>query len=155
MPRQIAKTGSVFLIPLDDGTAMLAQIVEIVPQVLNSITIAVFDRQIVDLNSLPKLVSLENEKIISCQFVTRDLFSNGVWRQIARVPVDISGDRLPYRDTEKNRWIGAKVIGSGIIRSFLSAYQGLRPWNEMLDPGYYTKLLLPGVPVPSTATTSK
>jgi uncharacterized spore protein YtfJ len=36
MPRQIAKTGSVFLIPLDDGTAMLAQIVEIVPQVLNS-----------------------------------------------------------------------------------------------------------------------
>lgn len=153
MPRQVATVGSAFLIPLDDGSASLAQIVEIVPDVLNSITIAMFDRRIIELNSMPKLVSLQNERLVSCQFVTRDLFSNGVWLQIARVPVDISCDRLPYRDTEKHRWIGAKMIGSGNIRKFLSAYHGLRPWNEMLDPDYYSKLLLPGIPVPLTVTT--
>ncbi len=44
-----------------------------------------------------------------------------------------------------NGWIGAKVIGSGIIASFLSAFYNLRDWTEMKDPEYYTKLLRPGV----------
>lgn len=63
MPRQVATVGSAFLIPLDDGSASLAQIVEIVPEVFYSITIAMFDRRIIELNSMPKLVSLQNERL--------------------------------------------------------------------------------------------
>lgn len=39
---------------------------------------------------------------------------------------------------------------AGMSRFLLSAYHGLRPWDEMFNPRYYERALLPGVPVPPT-----
>ena len=44
----------------------------------------------------------------------------------------------------KDGWIGAEIIGSGNINTFISAFYGLRDWNEMYDDDYYQKLLLAG-----------
>lgn len=82
---------------------------------------------------------------VAIQFVTKDLFTNGSWPRVGNEEVLVSENQLPYRDAQNNGWVGAKIIGSGIIRKFLSAFYGLRSWNEMHDPYYYEKLLLSGV----------
>lgn len=141
MPKQIAKVGDVFWVSIEDGTYVLGQIVEIEKEVLNSITCAFFD---VKKNS-PENESLDLSTPISIQFVTKDLFNNGTWQRTTCESVLIPENELPYRDTIKEGWVGAKVIGSGIICKFLSAFYGLRAWDEMHDPNYYQNLLLPGV----------
>jgi len=141
MAKQIAKIGDVFKVPLEDGSFVSGQIVEIQKEVLNSITCAFFDSRT---DTLPG-TDLEKHKLISVQFVTKDLFNSGKWERIENNKVTLSTKLLPYRETKKKGWVGAKVIGSGIIEMFLNAFYGLRPWDEMKDSEYYQKLLLPGV----------
>lgn len=127
--------------PLEDGSFAMGQIVEIQKEVLNSITCAFFDLR----TNTQSDIKLEKHKPISVQFVTKDLFNSGNWERIENSKVTVSNKLLPYRETKKKGWVGAKVIGSGIIEMFLNAFYGLRPWDEMKDPEYYKKLLLPGV----------
>ena len=141
MPRQIAKVGDVFWVPIEDGTFVLGQVVEIQKEVLNSITCAFFNVR----QASQEIEAQDLTAPISIQFVTKDLFSKGTWQRTGNEPVLISEGELPYRDTENEGWVGAKVIGSGIITMFLSAFFELRPWDEMHDPNYYQNLLLPGV----------
>ena len=137
MTKQIANIGDVFEVPLDDKSSVLGQIVEIEKEVLNCITCVFFySRNEKSINTL---------KPISIQFVTKDLFNSGKWKRIGNEKVQIPETSLPYRETKENGWVGAKVIGSGIIVKFLSAFYGQRQWNEMKDPNYYNNLLLPGV----------
>ena len=139
--RQIAKVGDVFWVPLEDESVVLGQVVEIQPEALNSITCAFFDCR----RELTKKAEPDFSNAISVQFVTKDLFASGHWQRQANMPVQIPTNIFPYRETEPDGWIGAKIIGSGIIRMFLSAFYGLRDWTEMHDPGYYQNLLLAGV----------
>jgi hypothetical protein len=141
MPKQQPKLGDVFWVPIEDGSFVLGQIVEIEPEVLNSITCAFFNCRS---SSGEKQTPLFSQPI-SIQFVTRDLFSSGKWKRQANQPVQISPASLPYREAKAREWVGAKVIGSGIITMFLAAFYGLRSWEEMKDPRYYQNLLLPGV----------
>ena len=138
MPKQIAKIGDVFWVPIDDGSMVLGQVVEINREVLNSITCAFYDVR-------KGSGAFNFSKPVSVQFVTKDLFNKGVWARDSNTPIQIGSDLLPYRETAQNGWVGAKVIGSGIMENFLSAFFGLRSWSEMHDPNYYEKLLLPGV----------
>lgn len=139
MPRQIAKVGDVFWVPIDDGSFVLGQIVEIQKEALNSITCAFFKVR----SDVPREINCIPKAPLSVQFVTKDLFNNGNWQRVGNQGVMINRELLPYRETEKSGWIGAKIIGSGIIRSFLSAYYGLRDWHEMHETDYYQSLLIP------------
>ena len=141
MARQIARVGDTFWVPLEDGTHSLGQIVEIQPAVLNSITCAFFDCR----QPQPTPVSLSSRPLITVQFVTGHLFRSGAWMRVENCPVTVEPHELPYRDTESRGWVGAKVVGSGLILEFLSAYYGLRSWREMHDPDYFQKLLRPGI----------
>ncbi len=141
MPRQIAKVGDVFWVPIDDGTFVLGQIVEIEKMALNSITCAFYDcRRAPNEEPLPVF-----SKLISIQFVTKDLFNSGEWARQCNLPIYVQPSQLPYRETKSKGWVGVKIIGSGIIRMFLSAFYGLRNWQEMKDPDYYQNLLLKDV----------
>ena len=141
MQKQVPNLGDVFWVPIEDGTLVLGQIVEIEKEVLNSITCAFFDCRRPPGGEMP----LEFSRPISVQFVTRDLFLSGRWQREANHPVHVSKAALPYRETKAREWVGAKVVGSGIISKFLSAFYGLRNWAEMKDPAYYEALLLAGV----------
>jgi len=151
MARQIPKVGDVFLVPLEDGSYCVGQVLETDPILMNSITCAFFDARSegddVDISDLELLEG----SAIACQFVTRDLFNRGVWKRIGNANTSIPTRLLPYRETQKEGWVGAKVIGSGIIASFLNAYYGLGDWNEMKDPDYYAKLLIKGRKKPNHA----
>jgi len=139
--RQVAKVGDLFWVPIEDKSFVLGQVVEIQKEVLNSITCAFFDVN----ERFLELKDFDLSSPISIQFVTKDLFNNGTWQRITNRKVYFKEEIFPYRKTMSNGWIGAKVIGSGNIRKFLSAFYGLRPWDEMHDPNYYQKLLLPDI----------
>lgn len=139
--------GDVFAVPLEDGSFTLGQVVETDPILMNSITCVFYDARVHELED-NKVASLDDSNPIACQFVTRDQFNKGKWRRVSQLESNFPPEQYPYRETRKNGWKGAKVIGSGIVNKFLSAYYGLRDWEEMKDPKYYSALLLPGVSRP-------
>ena len=145
MPKQSAAVGDVFVVPLEDGTFGVGQVLEIAPSVLkNCFSCAFFE---IRLSSEPgKLSSLDltERSALAYQFVTLDLFDSGIWKRVGNVAPRIPDDVLPHRGGKDIGWVGTKVIGSGIIRMLLNAYFGLRPWSEMHDPTYYDKLLIAG-----------
>ncbi|NMP31520.1 hypothetical protein HII17_08095 [Thalassotalea sp. M1531] len=141
MPRQKIKVGDVFWVPIEDGSFVLGQIVEEQKEVLNSITCVFFDCRVSSIID----AELRFDIPISCQFVSRELFNSGKWKRIDNLPNQIEYTFLPYRETEDNGWIGASVVGSANITSFLAAFYGLREWDEMYNPSYYQALLLSGV----------
>ena len=141
MPKQVPKAGDLFLVPLDDGTSVVGQVLETAPIVMNSITCAFFDRRLSALDSAPVADAFTKSSVLSCQFVTRDAFGRGRWIRIGNGPPALTEEDLPFRETARGGWVGAKVVGSGIMASFLNAYFGLRDWREMKDPTYYDQLL--------------
>jgi hypothetical protein len=148
--RQIATVGDVFLVPLSDGRFAVGQVLETRPVLMNSITCAFFDTPVGGAEEAA--FPLVRAAVLSCQFVTRDAFVRGRWPRVRRAKPSIQELDLPYRHTEASGWIGAKVVGSGIIVSFLNAYFGLGNWTEMKDPRYYDGLLFTGRrPPPHTA----
>ena len=147
MPKQVPTVGDVFLVELVDGTFVVGQVIETRPVLMNSITCAFFDKRVASADEAD--IPLVRSSVLSCQFVTRDAFNRGKWKRIRTMPTAIPISDLPYRDTEASGWIGAKVVGSGIIASFLNAYFGLGDWSEMKDPKYYDALLFAGRRPPS------
>ena len=144
MPRQIPKVGDVFTVPIADGTKSFGQVLEIEPIVMNSITCGFFDFLFSEKVPEVDLHELSEKNLLSCQFVTRDLFNRGVWNRVGNKSPIITETLYPFRETKINGWIGAKVIGSGVVESFLKAYFGFGNWMEMKDPDYYNKLLIKG-----------
>jgi len=151
MPKQIPKVGDIFSVLLADSTKCIGQVLETDPILMNSITCAFFEirinEEILDLDRF----TLTKESAFSCQFVTRDLFNQGNWKRLGNRSALIPENMYPYRETKKHGWVGAKVIGSGIIEKFLNAYYGLGDWREMKDPQYYDKLLVKGIKGPQSA----
>jgi len=131
--------GDLFAIPLSDGTSGYGQVVAEEPAVLRSVSIAVFGLRTPANFELPELAL---DAVIACLFVTSDLLSNGTWGVVGNQPPVVPQDSLPYEATRSSGWIGAKVIGSRNITSFLEAFHLLRPWNDFADPQYSDKLLL-------------
>jgi hypothetical protein len=149
MPKQIPKSGDVFLITLADGRTCIGQVVETEAILMNSITCAFFS-EIFQEGASNLTALLRPGNVLACQFVTRDLFNKGLWRRIGNHPVAITDDLLPFRETKAKGWIGASVRGSGNMHKLMNAYHGLDDWGGMKDPDYYQKLLLPGRRGPQT-----
>jgi hypothetical protein len=147
MKRQTPDVGALFTIPLADGSRSIGQIVGREPQVLNSWTCALSRLRIAD--KPEPLNALRPEDVISVQFITGDLLKKGRWQIYSKADVQLSKSDFPYEEFRSNGWIGAKMIGSGIIESFLAAFHGLGYWDEMKDPEYYDRLLLPRVGRPN------
>jgi hypothetical protein len=140
MPKRKQKwdVGDVFLIPLNDGTKAIGQIVGRVPSFLNSVTCAFFNLRVKDATECAG--TLENairpERIFSVLFCTRDLLDSGSWEIVTRRPVYLPDGFVPRTGT------GARMIGSGIINKFLNAFYGLTPWDEWKNPCYLDGLLI-------------
>ena len=130
MKRQTPDIGSIFTVPLADGSRAIGQIVGREPQVLNSWTCAFSRLRIADKNGPEHIDTLRPEDIISVQFVTGDLLKKGRWQIHSQAAVQLPKSDFPYEECRPNGWIGAKMIGSGIIESFLAAFHGLSYWDE-------------------------
>jgi hypothetical protein len=135
------KLGDIFLVSQSDHMSTLGQIVAIEPTAMNSLAASFYDarfpQETVDIRVLPA-----KEKIFSVKLVTRDLLDEGVWRIVGNaspIGVELFKDLAIWR---ANRFIGARINGSGVIADFISAFYGLAPWDGMKNPQFYDEMLL-------------
>jgi regulator of RNase E activity RraB len=61
---------------------------------------------------------------------------------VKRLSIDIPKASLPYEHLRSNGFVGAKIIGSGIVNRFLNAYYGFEAWDDWHDPNYLDTLLI-------------
>ena len=134
--------GTLFAVPLRDSTYALGQVVGREPALIDSVTCAFYRIRIASepLASTAQLPS--SDDLIAVHFVTKDLLTKRVWKVIGKFPVALAPELFPHEDKRSRGWVGARVIGSGIIVHFLNAYFGLEPWFQMQDPHYFDHLLL-------------
>ena len=133
--------GDVFVIPTEDGKHVVGQLIGREAEVLNSVTVALFDER-VDRPEDAARAELPESKVFSVLFATRDLLDSGDWRVVTNRPVEIPRRWFPSEDKRASGFVGAKVIGSGIINEFVNAYFCLVPWDDWKDLNYLDNLLL-------------
>jgi hypothetical protein len=138
--RQQWRVGDVFLVPTRDTQAVLAQVVGQEAGVLNSATCAFFDQRIPRASEWTGILPVQ--KVFSVLFVTRDLLDSGAWRVLGHQPVRVPREMFPYENLRDAGFVGAKVIGSGIVMEFLDAFYRLVPWDDWKDPHYLDGLLI-------------
>lgn len=133
--------GDVFVVALTDSRFAVGQIIGREAKILNSVSIALFD-QAIDSPTDAETIDMSAERAFATLFATRDRLDSYGWRVVSNAPVRIPPNLFPYESLRRSGFIGAKVIGSGIIERFIRAYFGLEAWDPMLDPEYFDKLLL-------------
>lgn len=134
--------GSLFAVQTDDSLSVVGQIVGQEPEVLNSASVAFFDKRYQRIEEIPSHSAPDPAEVFAILFVTRDLLDSGVWRVVGESKVVVPQVMLPYEHLRESKFTGAKVYGSGIVNAFLNAFYGLALWDDWHDPNYLDRLLL-------------
>lgn len=133
--------GDIFTVETSDGMHVVGQIVGQERTVLNSVSVAFFDIRLQDPKEVEE-ISIDPDLIFSMVFATRDLFDSGKWKVVANRQVAVEPNQLPNEDLRATGFVGAKVIGSGILEEFLEAFYALTPWDDWAEPDYLDRLLV-------------
>ena len=149
--RQRHKEGDVFLVPLNDGSYGLGQILSYEPQALNSVGCALYNIRVVDGPSLDIPAPLPQDRVISILLTTKDLLNRAVWPVVTDRAIPTPESRRPYEQYRARKWVGANIFGSANVNDLLNAYHGVRPWNVYFEEDYLDQMLAPSVKRPNTA----
>lgn len=145
MPRgrknQAWAVGDVFALPLEDGTSVVGQVVGR-EGVLNSVSVALFDRRCAADLIREQVDGLRLDEAFAILFVTRELLDAGEWKVVGPRAVVVPPARQPYEHLRASGFVGAKVIGAGIVNEFAHAFFGLAPWDDWANRDYLDGLLL-------------
>lgn len=143
--------GSVFTIPLNDGTFGIGQVIQATPNALNSVFVCIFSVRLTDTQPAT-LPALDRSLLLASHFTSPDLFKNRTWSVLRHAPHLLNDRELQDLDDACARgFVDVKVIGSGILTSLLRAWHGLEPWDRWHDPTYLDKLLHNGQQRPANA----
>jgi hypothetical protein len=140
--RQKWTLGSVFQIQLSDDSFTLGHVIGIESQALNSFIGVFYAARYSSLEEIKELrEQLRNDKIISVQFVTRDLLDSGDWAVIGNISPPSVENYISIEELRDKGFIGVKIIGSGIMIKLLEAVYKLYPWDGFARPDYLDSLL--------------
>ncbi len=131
--------GDIFLVPLEDGTFSVGQVVAQDKEALNSV-VCIFT--MVRVEGADADISIDLDDVVSALFTTPDLLNSGDWlvvRNEEPIPVDKFFD---IKKLKSEGFLGVKVIGSEIVIKLMDACFGLYPWDGFYEPDYLDKLLL-------------
>lgn len=137
--RQTWNVGDCFAIPLLDETWLLGQIIAQELDAMNSVCCGLYNQI---MTSTESFVAPVDSQLFAVLLVTRDLLDSGEWKIVGTCNVRIPDTGLPYEETRKSGFVGAKIIGSTTIEGFANAYCALAPWDDWYDPTYLDKLLI-------------
>ncbi len=132
------RTGQIAAVPLLDGTHALVH----VALHRHGIFTAHFDhRRQSPEELLEGIEEAMRNKLIAILAVTSDEIEDGHWPVIGEVqplyPAKMVDQKATSYTANMSRWL-------------FDAYYGLCAWDQMKDPRFFEKVLLPGVPVPPT-----
>jgi hypothetical protein len=132
--------GSLFKVPLQDGSYVIGLVLEITPQALNSLVAAFYNcKTSPDMDISISDIDLHKPDIV--QFVTRDLLDKGIWLVVKDDVTNMKvEDFLDFAEIESNDFIGVRIIGSGIIVNVFNILHHLES-NSFAIPGYIESLL--------------
>ena len=133
--------GSIFLIPLKDGSSCPGQVVGRERDVLNSATVAIFDSRGA-WEASGTMPALNEEDIFSKLFVSKHSLDSGHWKVIGKGDVVIEKSQFPNESARMSGFVGAKVNGSDIVDEFVNAYYGLVAWDDWYVPDFLDDLLV-------------
>lgn len=140
MPRQQLNAGDLFEISVGAEWVATGQVLEAIPQALNSVGVALWKPRRVDF----KAGLAPSDAPFSILLVTPELLKKGEWHIVKSAMISIPTYARPYEVFRAAHWVGAKIVGAGIVEEFLQAAIGLRPWDDWADPLYLDSLLAPG-----------
>lgn len=136
------KIGDVFTVETLDGRHALGQIIGRERDLMRCATVALFDERFSSLEEARSLAALEPARLYSVLFVSVNHLESGQWPIVRNQPAAVDSRLNPWEHTRAQGFIGAKVIGSGIVTKFVNAFYGLRPWDAWKDPNYLDSLLI-------------
>lgn len=142
------KPGTVYAVPLTDGSFGIAQAGETQGPFVNVIYVALFaDRY----THLPDEVpALKHDSAVSLTATWRQALNRGEWPSLGVVPEIFKKSEFPNERYRSKGYVGASNYDAGLLANFLSAFHGLLPWNVMHDPAHYDALLRPGLSRPQS-----
>jgi hypothetical protein len=146
LSRQRLNAGDLFEISVGTEWTAIGQVLEVVPQALNSVGVALWAPRRIDF----KAESAPSDAPFAILLVTPELLKKGKWRILKSAMISIPTHARPYEAFRAARWVGAKIVGAGIVEEFLQAAVGLCPWDDWDDPQYLDSLLAPGQLRPSS-----
>lgn len=140
--KQKWRVGDVFAVPTNSNQFSFGQIIGHEPELMKSVTVALFDELIDSLDSVHGQEICNTHNLYSILFVTLNHIESGNWPIVDHRTINIDAKTNPYESKRNTGFIGAKVIGSGIVNDFVNAYFGLAPWDDWMDPDYLDSLLI-------------
>lgn len=90
---------------------------------------------------------LDGMSPIADVFCTLDLVKSGVWKVAKRREIP-EAMMNAFNVANEEPILPHTIYGSRNITILIEAFNGLRPWDEMADPDYFTNMLLDGVTPP-------
>lgn len=139
--RQSWKDGAYFLVPQKDGRSSVGQVLD--RMMPNVVRCALYSERIENGAAFEGCRSrIHEETLIALLATTRDLLDEGRWEVVGAGTATIDMRRRPHEALREKGWIGARVVGSGIVEDFLNAFFCLEPWDAWKDPNYLDSLLV-------------
>jgi hypothetical protein len=139
--QQTWKSGDIFLVPNSDGKFTPGQVIAHEKRTLHSASCAFFDQRVATPEE-GKRLTLELAKCFSARLVTPDGLDAGIWPVVMSHSIILPKKFWPYEDLLSKKKRGAIVDGTGIIRDFLDAFYGLRPWDNWYRSDFLDGMLL-------------
>lgn len=137
--RQTWDVGSYFVVPLQDGTFGLGQIISHEPKALDSVVCAFFDWR----GKLASASEGVNQFIVAAFFVTRDLLDSGRWKVInSGAPADID-EVLDLDSIRARRYLRTTIHGSANAETLLNVWHGVVAWDTYPNVKYLKSMLTP------------
>lgn len=148
--RLAANPGDVFTIELVDGSCSVGTIISIQRRPLNPVLCGFYACRLPGLPDEAGCV-VDESKLVSLQFVTPEGLYSGAWKVVSSGATIERHTALVDELLKDPLGIGIPIRGARTMEKFLNAYHGLVLWNDLADPEYLDKLLLPGVCRPRSA----
>jgi hypothetical protein len=144
------KPGDIFGIPLGRDEYGLGQILSHEKNCMDSVFCCFSN--VIARDSSAAIPPIGLSDLISVQITTRDSLDKGIWSILGSSNLIDVAALHPIESLRANRYVGAKITGSGAMQKFVLAYHGRSPWDEYFDPLYFDKLLVEGLVRPASAT---
>jgi hypothetical protein len=132
----------VFSISTSDGRFAIGQVVGQEPNLLRSVTAALFDERHNSIEEAREHAICDPSTLFAILFVTVNHLESGDWHIVGHRSVSVDARFNSHEHTRVQGFVGAKVVGSGIVNDFVEAFYGLAPWDDWNDPHYLDSLLI-------------
>jgi hypothetical protein len=141
--------GSVFAVPLPDGTFGLVQALD--PVLANVVDCALLAARLEIYNAV--VSELRPGDVIAVLGTWKRALQSAHWRAITEIEPLFDPLATPNRQRLARRSGGEGVawVDAQFVADLLAAWHGLVPWNVLADPLAYDKCLLVGIHRPLTA----